>query len=123
MFYRDGGGQWLLYAGGEPRPVRDADDSGVDFMYAMGGMPDGFYGGGFVSGGRSREVRASVFRFADRRTLTDRVDEAGTLVLSDEPVVLPVDVELLDGAGNVLWHKHVRGPRPTDNPTSPPRAL
>lgn len=106
--HQDRTGEWQV-AGGAGGAVNGSPRRGHPWVnLGGGGWPRQFYAGGHVleHGGAIVRVR---LRAANGTVLEDTVDDDVVLFLTDDPVHVPVDAELLDLNGQVVSQHHVLG--------------
>ncbi|GCE19485.1 hypothetical protein [Dictyobacter kobayashii] len=73
-----------------------------------GGMPDHFYAGGFVADHEQNVARVRLI--AKSGTMVeDKVENGMVLFLSDQHVDLPIQAELYDAAGTLIYNHKVLG--------------
>jgi hypothetical protein len=90
--------------GGNPGPV-------VERAWANlggGGMPNHFYAGGTVANHGQNVTRVRLIAH-NGTVLEDSVDDSMVLFLTDQPVDLPIEAELYDQTGQLLYRHKVLG--------------
>ncbi len=89
---------------GSPGPVIERAWASLD----GGGMPDHFYAGGYVAdhGEQVTKVRLVAKNGTE---IEDTVEDGIVLFLSEQPVELPIEAEMYDGAGKLVYRHRVLG--------------
>jgi hypothetical protein len=97
---QDEDGNWQVEGGaGGDSSLRDRDPPTANL--GCGGWPNRFYAGGRVLD-TARHVERVQLIGSNGTTLEDTVDDGWVLFLTDQPVELPVQVQLYDGAGRMV---------------------
>ncbi len=98
---QDEEGNWRVEggAGGGGADLADRDPPVANL--GGGGWPTRFYAGGRVLDASGRVERVRLIGL-NGTTLEDSVDDRWVLFLTDEPMELPIQVQLYDGIGSML---------------------
>jgi hypothetical protein len=89
---------------GSPGPVVERAWASLD----GGGMPNHFYAGGYVADHGEGVIRVRLI--ANNGTeIEDTVDDGIVLFLSEQRIELPVEAEMYDGAGKMVYRHRVLG--------------
>jgi hypothetical protein len=89
---------------GSPGPVVEKAWASLD----GGGMPDHFHAGGYVAdhGEHIARVRLTA---KNGTQIEDTVDNGIVLFISEQPVELPIEAELYNATGQLVYHHRVLG--------------
>ena len=105
---RQGNWQFRGAAGGgisgSPGPVIERAWASLD----GGGMPDHFYAGGYVADHGEQVTKVRLIA-KNGTEIEDTVDDGIVLFLSEQPVELPIEAEMYDGTGKLVYRHRVLG--------------